>query len=348
MQGGIAKHLHLLRLALAEHVDIDLYSYSGKNDVESTWKKLVERSQDLFRLFAALKRSRPDLIQHNSAFDARSILRDTPLVWIAKIVGVPLLLKVHGSHRETFGHLAPPLSWLRSSLLKNVRMLGVLSRQEKAEFLSLCPRLQKRVRVVKNVIGQEFLNIVRQESDYPTVLFISRFVKMKGPFDLLEAVPAVLHECAAARFVFAGSGPAVEEFLFEVKRRALEKCVTWVGNLDHTATIEYYERSWVFAFPTHFPEGMPMVIAEAMAAGIPIVTTRTRFSTSYMEEGKHCLFVDHSDPASLGRAICALLNNPGMRSEFSANNRQFAKQFSLDRVVEEYLAIYSEIVASQH
>jgi glycosyltransferase involved in cell wall biosynthesis len=268
-------------------------------------------------------------------------------VWLAKILGVPLFLKVHGSFRETFGHLAPPLSWLRSSLLRNVPMLGVLSQQEKVEFLCLSPRLQKRVRVVKNVIGQEFLNIVRRESAYPTVLFISRFVKMKGPFDLLAAVPLVLNQCATARFVFAGSGPAVEEFLAEVKRRALEKYVAWVGNLDHSATIEYYIQSWVFAFPTHFPEGMPMVIVEAMAAGIPIVTTRTRFSTSYMQEAKHCLFVDHSNPSSLAKAICALLKNPGMRSDFSENNRQFAKQFCLDRVVEEYLAIYSEIVAFQ-
>jgi len=347
MQGGIAKHDYFLKSALMRHIDIYQYSYSARCDNESTWKKVLSRTQDLHRAYSIMKKCRPDLIHHNTAFDSRSILRDAPLAWTARLAGVPLFLKIHGSRHEALGRVNPFLSWFRSSLLRNARLVGVLSERERQEIASCIPNDRIRLCVVKNLIAQEFFDVVRCEAPRPLILFVSRFIRKKGPFDLLDAVPMVRNEYPTAQFIFGGSGPDVVDFLSEVKSRSLDALVTWVGELDHKAVRELLSRSWVLVFPTHFPEGMPMVVAEAMAAGVPIVTTRTRFSTSYMQERKHCLYVDNSSPCSLAQAICTLIGSDGLRNDISANNRDLAKVFTSNRVVSEYLSIYSDIMMSR-
>jgi len=86
-----------------------------------------------------------------------------------------------------------------------------------------------------------------------------------------------------------------------------------------------------------------MVVAQAMASGVPIVTTRTLFSLSYMQENVHCLYVDKGDSVAISAAIIRLLQNPALRSKMSENNRLLAKQFGASEVVEEFLGIYSEM-----
>jgi glycosyltransferase involved in cell wall biosynthesis len=206
--------------------------------------------------------------------------------------------------------------------------------------------LTGRVRVVKNVIPALFLDAPRREFEDPLVLFASRFVRMKGPFQLLEAVPSIRRCFPTAKFVFLGDGPDAPEFDGEIRRRGLTHSVQRIAHVTRHELARWYGRAWVLVFPTFFAEGMPMVMAEAMANGTPIVTTRTRFCRSYMAEGENCLYCEAQRPDSIAGQVIRLLSNFPMREAMSLNNRSFARGFSEDVVAGEFADIYGKLCSA--
>jgi glycosyltransferase involved in cell wall biosynthesis len=343
LHGGPPTHLPLLEAELRRHVDLELFEYGRRTDTETTFDKLVGRTKDLVRLRAKISSFRPDVIHHNTAFDTRALIRDAALTWVAKLCNAPVFLKMHGSLDELFGKVRPPVERLRDAVIRNADCVGVLSETEMKKYLDAWPFLGNRVKVVKNIIKPEFYAVERRESLRPTVLFISRFIRQKGIFDLLDAVPGVLKKFPTAEFVFIGSGSDAAEFDERVRKKQLYVSVRRIDHLSNAETAKFYASAWAFVFPTHFPEGMPMVVAEAMAAGVPIITTKTNFSRSYMSAGGHCLFVESGNPASIKDQIIYLLGDRELRQRMSVNNRRLAQSFRAEIVAEEFVGIYKNL-----
>ncbi|MBL7999471.1 MAG: glycosyltransferase family 4 protein [Candidatus Kapabacteria bacterium] len=344
LHGGPPTHLPFLEQGLREHCAIFPFEYGRKSDNETTRQKLFGRLNDLAATAALLAAVKPDLIHHNSAFDPRAILRDVPLAMLAQRFSVPLFIKVHGSLPEAFTMQSRISLRLRNSLTKNVAGFGVLSTAERNEFEEAFPELTGKVHVVKNIVKDEFFNVIRSETERPEVLFISRFIRRKGIFDLLDAVPHILHDIPSARFTFIGDGEDAHEFDKRVAFMKLDSAVQRISHIDNSATRAYLQRASVFVFPTHFPEGMPMVVAEAMAAGLPIVTTRTRFSQSYMKHGEHCLFSEYGNAMSIADQTITLLKSVQMRNRMSEMNRILAASFRQEHVTLEFLQLYDMIL----
>jgi glycosyltransferase involved in cell wall biosynthesis len=264
-----------------------------------------------------------------------------PLALLAGRHGIPLLLKTHGSSSEIVRPTRKTVEFAKRILIRNISLLCVLSAAEKAEFEHFLPEVRGRVCVVKNVISETFLKSERCESDEPLVLFASRFVKEKGPFQLLEAVSSIVVRIPKVHFVFLGDGPDASAFDAEVSSRRMSALVQRLPYVGRHEIAAWYARSWVFVFPTLFPEGMPMVIAEAMATGTPIVTTRIRFGVSYMTEYENCLYCERQDPCSIARQVITVLTDAGLRHKMSQANRMLALQFRGETVAREFVQLYS-------
>ena len=343
LQGGLATCVPLLQNGLEPYVQIKTFQHGGVSDEERVVRKCARTAIGLAVTEYKILRCRPDVIHVNSAFNERSILRDTPLAMVAAGHGIPLLLMVHGSFPEVIERARNGVELAKRVLIRSLSLLCVLSQAEKDEFESLLPQLRGRVRVVKNVIAEQFLDTPRHESSEPIVLFASRFVEKKGPFQLLKAVPLITTRLPKARFVFLGDGPEAARFDQEVRDRLLGTVVRRLPYAGRDEIAGWYGRAWVLAFPTFFAEGMPMVVAEAMATGTPIVTTRTRFCRSHTTEYVHCLSCDPEDPESIARQILKLLTDSALRQRMSQANRVFAKQFRQDVVAREFLELYEQL-----
>jgi glycosyltransferase involved in cell wall biosynthesis len=345
LHGGPATHLPLLKAALERYVEVESFRHGRATDSETTARKMLQTALNLGMVESKILRRRPDIIHVNSSFNARGILRDAPLAWVAKRHAIPVLLKAHGSFLEVIRPTQKVVEAAKKSLIRNISLLCVLSSAEKQEFEELLPELKGRVSVVKNIISDRFLDAERRESDQPLVLFASRFLKEKGPFDLLDAVPNIVARIPEARFVFLGDGPDASAFDAEINKRGVGVYVQRMPHADRNEIAAWYTRSWVFVFPTLFPEGMPMVIAEAMATGTPIVMTQIRFGLSYMAEYDNCLYCKPRNPESIAQQVIRLLTDSAMRQKMSQANRILALQFETDAVAREFVQIY-EMLAS--
>ena len=347
LRGGPATHLPLLKSALERYVKLEAFHHGRAADNETTLRKCVRTAANLAAVESKILRRRPDVIHVNSAFDARSVLRDAPLALLVGRHSIPLLLKVHGSFSEIVRPTRPVVEFAKRILIRNISILCVLSAAEKAEFEYFLPELKGRVCVVKNVISGTFLKAERCESDDPVILFASRFLREKGPFHLLEAASSIVERIPNARFVFLGDGPAAPAFDAEIHNRRVSSFVQRLPSVSRHEITSWYTRSWVFVFPTLFPEGMPMVLAEAMATGTPIVTTRTRFALSYMTEYENCVYCERQDPYSIARQVITVLTDAALRHRMSQANRSLALQFQEDNVAREFVRLYQQLGAAR-
>ena len=343
LKGGLPTHLPLLKDELKRFVELDTFNYSRKNDNENIIEKITGRLIDLITIYYKINKFDPDIIHHNTAFDKKSIIRDAPLAFLVKREKAKLFIKIHGSFEETFNNLHFIFKQMRDYLLKNVDGIGVLSIEEKLEFEKKWSFLKGKVFVVKNIIRDEFFRASRKESINPTILFISRLIKKKGPFDLLEAIPLVLEKYSDTQFVFIGSGDDAAEFQSKVFSCEYKSNIVYSSHLANLDTIHFYEKAWMFVFPTHFPEGMPMVIAQAMAMGVPIITTKTRFSLSYMEEGTNCFYLNNCDAQEIANKILFLIYNDSLRKIMSNANKELSKLFKKEKVIKEFILIYNKL-----
>ena len=349
LHGGPATHLPMLEAALRNSVDVHSYQYWRRSDSETLKRKVFDRLVDLVRFWKLCRKVRPDIVHHNSAFDRVSILRDAPLLIAAKLLRVPVFLKLHGSHSDAlmpgFGIVSHVL---RQVVIRNAARLGVLSSAEKREFEAAFPYVRGKVCVVKNIIASDFACVRRCEADKPTILFVSRFVRKKGPFDLLHAAPRVCREIPTAQFLFVGDGQDAPAFEDEVASMGLESTVQRASHVDKHGLLPLYAKAWMVVLPTYYPEGMPMVVAEAMAAGVPIISTPTRFGRSYLTENEHVLYHKPGDIEGIARAVLRLCRDEGLRRRMSNSNRELALRcFMEEEIVQEYLDLYRQMLAAR-
>jgi len=279
-----------------------------------------------------------------TAHDWSTLARDLVLVRALKGPGRTVVLQFHGSQSH---RLVGPGSKLfkraTAEVLRFADGLLVLSREEQREWQAFGPESQ--VRVVKNPNPGLPQVETATGAKVPTILCVSRLMVEKGVLDLVGALPEVARQIRC-RLVLAGQGPDAERVRALALDLGVHDLVELPGYLDDEKLARLYSAADVFALPTSWPEGFPTVILEAMAAGLPIVTTRSRGSADHLVEGKNALFVRPRDNDGLASALTRLLGDPDLRRQMSAANREKVREFDPDAVAEEYLGVLEQIVAA--
>jgi glycosyltransferase involved in cell wall biosynthesis len=170
----------------------------------------------------------------------------------------------------------------------------------------------------------------------PVVLFAGRLLREKGVLDLVRAFPQVLQTTQAV-LVLVGDGPDRAECLDLARRLGIAEHVRLSGYLKGDALDAAYKTATVFAFPSYWPEGFPTVLSEAMAAGLPIVTTATRGAADHLREPENALFVPPRNPKALAEAITRILTDADLAASMSSANRAKVGEFDPDVIVGAYL-----------
>lgn len=149
-----------------------------------------------------------------------------------------------------------------------------------------------------------------------SILFVGRIEIRKGILELLRAAELLQARGVDFRLKLAGGGPALGQHQRSLPG-ALADRVRFLGAVaDRRALRELYLNADVFIFPSH-DEGFPRVLYEAMAFGVPIITTFVGGISSVMSDGVNCLRIEVGKPEQIADRIFELINDADLRARIS-------------------------------
>jgi glycosyltransferase involved in cell wall biosynthesis len=225
------------------------------------------------------------------------------------------------------------------------------TRQELKKYYNIP---EERIRVIHNGVDTNKFYPVKDKQKIkaelglnPTdliILSVGRLYARKGLFTLIEAMPAVVKQFKNAKFVISGKGQSDEmaKLHAHAKRLDVEDNILFTGYYPDQTLPKLYKAADVFAFSTYY-EHHPFAVLEALATGLPVVTTTVGGIAETIETGKNGLLVKPFNTKQFSDAILYLLEHPTEATEMGANARKaITTQYDWSIVVKEAMQVYEE------
>lgn len=176
--------------------------------------------------------------------------------------------------------------------------------------------------------------------DTPLVVCAGRMGHEKSMEVVVQAF-AIVRARRPAHLVMVGGGPALAELQNLAGRLGVGDYVTFTGELPHEAAIGWMKAADVFAFASQ-TETQGLVVAEAMACGVPVVAVAAGGVAEAVVHGRTGLLTD-PDPGSLAEAIDRLLGDGDHRRSLGEAAGLAAQDFSADAIAERTLEVYRSL-----
>ncbi|HET6374248.1 MAG TPA: glycosyltransferase [Candidatus Polarisedimenticolia bacterium] len=176
----------------------------------------------------------------------------------------------------------------------------------------------------------------------PLIVCVASLRHKKGHEFLLDAFEHVRVRVPSARLALVGDGPLRGELEARVREAGLADAVQFIGHRGNVAAIL---RSADLFVLSSLEEGMPNALLEAMAAGLPSVTTDSGGCPEVIEEGVSGFIVPAGRSGPFAERMMALLADEGLRRRMGeAARKRFETTYTVDRMLAAYHALYEEVL----
>jgi asparagine synthase (glutamine-hydrolysing) len=315
MTGELVTALRQLDL-LADHVnthDPRPHATIGRLDARNAWLALKHASA----LSLSLRRHRDAAVYVPISQASLGFLRDAVLVALAKAHGRSVYLHLHGADFGRFySQSHATMREIIRRTLGNAEQLWLLTPSIAGTFDGLLP--QERIRTLANVVPAAPALAERNRNDAPSrlrLLYLGNMWAGKTCLDLLAALTRLGPVSAGWETHIAGAiapelAGRVEAQVIAL--RATGATVQTLGFIDHGQKWREFSSADLFVYPTEF-DGQPLVLLEAMAAGLPIISSRHGGIPDTIRDGVEGLLVAPGDVEGLATALLSLANDPGRR-----------------------------------
>ena len=359
-RGGIATNIqNLLKSPLGQRFTLLRFRTMSKKCgtseyyQEKIFTKIGRVFLDLLLYLFFLQKESPQIVHINTSFGIWAFWRDSIYLLLSKMFRKKVFFQIHGGKLNEFWSDSSSLTKaLIRQIFKMPELIAVLSCVQRKPFTEI--GLAKKVKVVPNTVD---INRYNNRGNYRAkfgiaekcivVLFVaSLFNKEKGVMELLKAIPLVTKKYEKVLFVFVGGGKE-EHFMLEFcQKEKLEKYVKFTGYLYDDAITEILHSSDIFTLPS-YREGFPLVILEAMAAGLPIVATPVGAIPEFVNNGENGFLVKSMDHISLAEKIGWLIGKGELRKKMGDNNiRKIREKYDSKIVATIFEDIYSTLLAA--
>lgn len=365
--GGYERAAERLSIALAARGHRVTIITERRN---STWPKQEDQDGVRVRRLGCLYRPRLHmatsllafavfLLIHGRRFQVWHIhqygLHAALAVALGKLLRRPVVLKStsskdQGIHRATQGL---PSSRITAGLLRRVDAVIATTRETRAEALAFgIP--ESRAPVIGN--GVDILTFrprgdtqrarLREELGIVAsgiLLFVGRLSEEKGLDDLLHAWKKALPDLPDSwKLVLIGDGPMRERLATFVVAEDLSSSVDFAGYQGNVET--WMAVADIFVLTSH-REGLANTMLEAMATGLPVVSTRVSGTTELLEETGAGTLVDIGDMERFAEAISNLVADPEQRARMGRAARAVIKaRYGIDSITERHESLYRDLI----
>jgi glycosyltransferase involved in cell wall biosynthesis len=190
---------------------------------------------------------------------------------------------------------------------------------------------------------------VRGDSETPVIVVVSRLVAKKGLLDLLAALERVKAGGAAFRCVIHGDGPLKEEIAAAISRLSLDDSIDLAGPATLAEVRAALQSADLYALTPFVTEdgdreGLPSSLLEAMACGIPVVSTRTAGIPEAVIHGDNGLLAEARDVAGIAAHLTTLLEDRQLRRRLGARGRaRIVEHWGAEAVARQLAEIFARV-----
>lgn len=266
----------------------------------------------------------------------------------AVLSGYPNLITIHGNMRAMAKRqeLRGKLFYKMASALEAFclwRTDGVVAISSYTQ--RLVEDLARQVWLIPNAVDSRFFEISLNPPAIPRILFVGAIHPHKNPLGLLEAASGLLRQ---GKCTVALAGQMVPESGYGKQVLALADSlpgVSFLGFLNREVLMDEFAKSSLLVLPT-FEDNCPMVVLEALAAGVAVAASRVGGVPDLIDHGRTGLLFDPGDPSDVTMCIERLIEDPSMRQTLASQGRIDAmERFHPKAIATKHLEVYQEVLA---
>lgn len=315
----------------------DLHFQSKRNLLAYLWKSW-RFSQRLLR---------------TERFDCVHAFFSVPSGFVARLLhtefGIPYIVSLRGSdvpgYSERFKHLYAFLRPVTRFIWR--KAARVIANSEGLRTLALSTDASRDIGIIRNGVDtKEFFPVPRDYSDRADtpfrVLAIARLTPRKGLRSLLEAI-AILKKTETRVFSLDIAGDGDERVSLEAYAReeGLTDRVRFTGRVPHADIVPLYHRAHAYVLPS-LNEGMSNNVLEALATGLPIVTTDTGGTRELVSDNENGCIIRMRDAEHIAEKLRWLASHPKEAEKYGKESRRRAECLGWNEVAKAYREEYEE------
>jgi len=346
--GGMANQTRqLARLLGKEGMHVELLQTNAP--YKPSWMKHLRGIRALFRLLPYVRllwktAGQVELfhVMANSGWSWH--LFAAPAIWVGWLRGIPVVLNYRGGEIEEF--FQESFRWVLPSL-NRVAVVIVPSGYTAEVFR----RRGFDVRIVKNIIDTRQFTHTRRPSRPRTTngphLLVTR--NLEPIYDIataLRVLQRVSRVYPEARLTVCGSGPDKAALVRLASELGISEAITFPGNIDNEAIGDLYQSADIM-LNTSLADNMPVSVLEALACGVPIISTNVGGVPYLVRHEKTALLVEPGDHEAMAAAVVSLLRNPEIAATMVTKGLAEIRNYTWANVRQDLLAVYYAVVETE-
>ena len=305
------------------------------------------RQSDFLRLYQAIyigTRMQQKGLRHIHAHFAGMAARTA--FWIRQFFGIPYSFTAHANDIFAPREFVVSLSKLMEDAAAIVTVSDYAAGDLKARF----PESAAKVHRIYNGVELSRFHPPDPGSGTPAIISIGRFIEKKGFADLISACALLTSRRRGFVCEIIGEGPLEETLRGQIARQGVEGCVRLVGPQTQPEVAMRLAHATIFVLPcTREADGgmdnLPTVIMEAMAAGLPVISTPLGGIPEMVEPEVNGELVPERDPAAICAAMERLISDPERARRLGDRGRQIAREkFSIERSAKELQRLFESLL----
>jgi len=239
-------------------------------------------------------------------------------------------------YRLVYGLLKPAIR----SIWGNSR--AVVACSEGLREMALKTDSHANIHVVPDGVDLSRFHPVKRDArpESVRILGIGRLIPRKGFDCLIRSLPEVMRLTDRDFCVeIVGDGPLRGDLTRLAEKLGVERKVTFAGAVPYEHLDEKYQQADVFVLSSH-AEGMPLVVLEAMASGLPIVATQVQGIEALVRQNVNGYLFSPADHRSLGKHLAAIIDDDAVRPRMGRESAVIVRKYDWANITEQYLHIY--------
>ncbi|MGA2386496.1 MAG: glycosyltransferase family 4 protein [Candidatus Bathyarchaeia archaeon] len=249
------------------------------------------------------------------------------------------------------------LRFFEEGMLHRARRIIAVSHFTKRELTSYYNIPAGKIKVIHNGVdtrkfqpAQDKRKVKRElgfDPDGIAIVSVGRLYARKGLFTLIDSMPAVVKRFPKAKFIVSGKGQSDEmrKLIAHAERVGVKDRIVFTGYTPDKELPKLYQAADVFAFST-FYEHHPFAVLEALATGLPVVTTWVGGIPETIENGKNGFLVEPFNAKQFSDKILYLVEHPAEAVEMGRLARKtIVEQYDWRIVVKDAMKVYDQALA---